>query len=112
VAGVVASVAGMVVQVALPAVGRAAIDDALLARTHALGPYIWALALLGVLRGLLSFASRFALFRMAYELEFDLRNILFEHLARLPFGFYDRVQSGQVISRANSDIRSVQLFLA
>ena len=49
---------------------------------------------LGVLRGLLSFSSRFALFRMAYELEFDLRNILFEHLARLPFGFYDRVQSG------------------
>ena len=48
---------------------------------------------------------------MAYELEFDLRNILFEHLTRLPFSFYDRVQSGQVISRANSDIRSVQLFL-
>ena len=37
---------------------------------------------------------------------------LFEHLTRLPFGFYDRVQSGQIISRANSDIRSVQLFLA
>jgi ATP-binding cassette subfamily B protein len=112
VAGVVASVAGMIVQVALPAVGRAAIDDALIARTDALEPYIWALLGLGVLRGILSFSSRFALFRMAYELEFDLRNILFEHLARLSFGFYDRVQSGQVISRANSDIRSVQLYLA
>ena len=29
----------------------------------------------------------------------------------MPFSFYDRVQSGQLISRANSDIRSVQLFL-
>jgi ATP-binding cassette subfamily B protein len=28
------------------------------------------------------------------------------------FGFYDRVQSGQLISRANSDIRSVQMFLS
>jgi ATP-binding cassette subfamily B protein len=30
----------------------------------------------------------------------------------MSFGFYDRVQSGQLISRANSDIRSVQMFLA
>ena len=75
-------------------------------RTDALEPYIWALLGLGVLRGLLSFSSRFALFRMAYELEFDLRNILFEHLSRLPFSFFDRMQSGQVISRANSDIRT------
>jgi ATP-binding cassette subfamily B protein len=29
----------------------------------------------------------------------------------MSFGFYDRVQSGQLISRANSDIRSVQMYL-
>ena len=29
----------------------------------------------------------------------------------MSFSFYDRVQSGQLISRANSDIRSVQMFL-
>jgi ATP-binding cassette subfamily B protein len=33
------------------------------------------------------------------------------HLSRMSFGFYDRVQSGQLISRANSDIRSVQMYL-
>ena len=38
--------------------------------------------------------------------------IMYEHLTRLSFSFYDRVQSGQLISRANSDIRSVQMFLA
>ncbi len=48
---------------------------------------------------------------MAYELEYDLRVGIYEHLTRLSFGFYDRVQTGQLISRANSDIRSVQMFL-
>jgi len=32
-------------------------------------------------------------------------------LTRMSFPFYDRVQSGQLISRANSDIRSVQMYM-
>lgn len=112
VVGLATSTVAMVAQVAIPAVSRGAIDDALTARTSALAPYVWALLVLGVVRGVLTYTYRYALYRMAYELEFDLRNVLFEHLTRLPFGFYDRIQSGQIISRANSDIRSVQLFLA
>ena len=49
--------------------------------------------------------------KTAYQIEFDLRNIMYTHLSRMSFGFYDRVQSGQLISRANSDIRSVQMYL-
>ena len=37
---------------------------------------------------------------------------MYEHLSRMSFSFYDRVQSGQLISRANSDIRAVQMYLA
>jgi ATP-binding cassette subfamily B protein len=48
---------------------------------------------------------------VAYSIEFDLRNLLYEHFSRMSFPFYDRVQSGQLISRANSDIRSVQMYL-
>jgi len=36
---------------------------------------------------------------------------VYGHLTRLSFSFFDRVQTGQIISRANSDIRSVQMFL-
>ncbi len=56
--------------------------------------------------------SRYFLFRSAYSIEYDLRVLMYRHMARMSFGFYDRVQSGQLISRANSDIRSVQMFLA
>jgi ATP-binding cassette subfamily B protein len=51
------------------------------------------------------------LFQTAYRIEFDLRNIIYEHLTKMSFPFYDRVQSGQLISRANSDIRSVQMYM-
>ena len=57
------------------------------------------------------YISRTNLFKVAYAIEFDLRNILYEHFTRMSFPFYDRVQSGQLISRANSDIRSVQMYL-
>ncbi len=57
------------------------------------------------------YISRTALFRVAYDIEFDLRNIIYEHLTQMSFPFYDRVQSGQLISRANSDIRSVQMYM-
>ena len=101
----------MLFQVAIPAVIRNAIDTALDDRTAALGGYVmWVLAL-GLGRAALTFAYRYGLYRMAYQIDTDLRVVLYEHLSRLSFSFYDRTQSGQVISRANSDIRSVQLFL-
>jgi ATP-binding cassette subfamily B protein len=110
--GIATSFVGMLVQVAIPAVTRSAIDDALVAKTAALGPYIAMLLALAAIRGAFTFTYRYALYRMAYEMEYDLRSVIFEHLSRLSFRFYDRIQSGQVISRANSDIRSVQMFLA
>ena len=112
VVSVVAAVIALVTLVAVPAVTRSAIDLALVDRTHALGPFVIALVILAVARGIFTYGYRYGLYRMAYLIEYDLRAIIYEHLTRLSFSFYDRVQSGQVISRANSDIRSVQMFLA
>ena len=60
---------------------------------------------------MLTYWYRSTLYTVAYDLESDLRSTMFGHLTRLDFAFYDRVQAGQLISRANSDIRSVQMFL-
>ena len=101
----------MLMQVAIPAVIRQAIDTALQDRTAALGGFVVWVLVLGVGRALLTFVYRYGLYRMAFEIDTDLRVVLYEHLSSLSFSFYDRTQSGQVISRANSDIRSVQMFL-
>lgn len=103
----------MLAQVAIPAVVRATIDGPLSGTEG--GRSLWSLVSilvgLGVGRGLLTIAYRYGLYRTAFEIDTDLRTLLYEHLSRLSFSFYDRTHSGQVISRANSDIRSVQMFL-
>ena len=73
--------------------------------------YVWWVVGLGGAGVVAGYVSRLFLFETAYAIEFDLRNILYEHLTRMSFPFYDRVQSGQLISRANSDIRSVQMYM-
>ena len=105
----------IVVRVLVPLVVGSAINDALVrpaaTRTH-LSHYVIELGILTVCGFIFGFISRYFLFRTAYAIEYDLRVLMYRHLTRMSFGFYDRVQSGQLISRANSDIRSVQMFLA
>ena len=110
VGALVAAVVAMVLGVLLPRITMGAIDTALDARTAPLSRYLWILGGIGLARGLLTYGYRSVLYRVAYDLEYDLRVLLYGHLTRMDFGFYDTVQAGQLISRANSDIRSVQMF--
>ena len=106
-----ASVIGLVSQVAVPRVVMAAIDSGLAQRSRPMSHFLIALGVIGAVRAVFTFTHRSLLYRVAYDLEYDLRVNMYEHFSRLSFSFYDRVQSGQLISRANSDIRSVQMFL-
>ncbi len=99
-------------QVAAPRVVMAAVDGALVDPTADLAPFVWALAGLAIARGVFTWGQRANLFRFAYDLESDLRVLLYAHLGRMPFGFFDTVGSGELISRANSDVRAIQLFLS
>ncbi len=103
-------------QVAIPAVIRETIDEALSGSDGgggglSLNGFVVLLLVIGVVRAVLTLAYRYGLYRTAFEIDTDLRTLLYEHLTTLSFSFYDRTHSGQVISRANSDIRSVQMFL-
>src|SRR5690606_23638769 len=105
-------VIALVAQIAVPAVLRAGIDDALESRTRGIAPYVVALVALAGVRFAFGGLYRYGLFRTAYRFETDLRALIYDKLTRLSFPYFDRTQSGQVISRANSDIRSIQLLLA
>ena len=108
----VAALLAMLVQVAIPALIGATIDKSLLSRAKPLSYFVYLLVALGIARGVLTYLYRYGMSRITFTLEYDLRTIIFDHLTKLSFSFYDKVQSGQVIARANSDIRSVQRFLA
>jgi len=105
------SFTGLVLQVQIPRLLAGAITNSIQRDTVPLGFYVWWIVGLAVVSGVAGYVARLFLMQTAYDLEFDLRNIIYEHLTRMSFPFYDRVQSGQLISRANSDIRSVQMYL-
>jgi ATP-binding cassette subfamily B protein len=105
------SFTGLVLQVQIPLLLNDAVTNSLQHATVPLWHYVRLVIVLALAAGISAYVSRLFLLRTAYAMEFDLRNIIYEHLTRMSFGFYDRVQSGQLISRANSDIRSVQMYL-
>ncbi|HEY5272944.1 MAG TPA: ABC transporter ATP-binding protein [Acidimicrobiales bacterium] len=63
------------------------------------------------IREISNYIGRRCLLTTAYSFEYDLRHIIYEHYMSLSFPFYDRVSVGQLISRANSDVRAVQQYL-
>ena len=112
IAAILATGAGAIV----PRVAGYAVDAAVADVDSAEGGSLWAfviaLVVLGIARGIFTYVYRYGLFSMGHRVEFGLRTLLFTHLSRLSFAFYDRVQTGEIISRSNSDIRSVQIYLA
>src|SRR5215218_3360655 len=65
----------------------------------------------GVLRLALTVVRRLVAGRVSLGVELDLRNRMYEHLLSLELGFFDRQQTGQLMSRATVDLQSVRFFL-
>ncbi|MBA2360416.1 MAG: ABC transporter ATP-binding protein [Actinobacteria bacterium] len=65
----------------------------------------------GLVRALLMMGRRLISGRQALGVEFDMRHALYAKLQRLSFGFYDKHQTGQLMSRATVDLQSVRFFL-
>jgi ABC-type multidrug transport system fused ATPase/permease subunit len=76
---------------------------------------LWMLALVvfavGLARALFMAGRRLISGRQALGVEYDLRDAVYAKLLRLSFGFYDRHQTGQLMSRATVDLQSVRFFL-
>jgi ATP-binding cassette subfamily B protein len=104
------SFVSLIFQTLVPKILMSAIDRLTPGHHQPIHGIVVAVLIIGLLAGVAGYLSRRFLFTTAYNVESDLRNLMYEHLTWLSFGFYDRVQSGQLISRANSDIRSVQMY--
>jgi len=65
----------------------------------------------GAARAIFMSGRRLISGRQALGVEFDMRNVLYAKLLRLSFGFYDRHQTGQLLSRATVDLQTVRFFL-
>lgn len=65
----------------------------------------------GVVKALLMLGRRLISGRQALGVEWDMRDAFYARLLHLSFGFYDRHQTGQLMSRATVDLQTVRFFL-
>ena len=64
-----------------------------------------------VLQGIFLFTMRMSLIRSSRRMEYELRNDLFDHFARLPAAVYRTRKVGDLMSRATNDLDAVRNFL-
>ena len=70
-----------------------------------------AILLSGLVRLVFSVLRRLVAGRLSLAVEVDMREVLYGQLQRLELGFFDRQQTGQLMSRATVDLQSVRFFL-
>ncbi len=100
-------------ELAVPWLTGDVIDDAIQPRdTDKLKFLIGLMLGAAVLRFVLMTIRRLVSGTMAVSIEYDLRNRTYSHLQRLSFSFYDRNQTGQLMSRATADVGTVRIFLS
>ena len=64
------------------------------------------------LRGLAGYGNRFFTEVLSQRVAYDLRNSMYDHLQKLSFAYYDKAQTGQLMSRATVDIEAVRTFVS
>jgi ABC-type multidrug transport system fused ATPase/permease subunit len=112
VVSIVLAVGSQAAQIALIWVTGRIIDHAIRPRdSHELWIFVWTIVGLGTVKALLMTGRRLISGRQALGVEMDMRNGLYARLVRLSFGFYDRHQTGQLMSRATVDLQGVRFFL-
>jgi ATP-binding cassette subfamily B protein len=99
-------------QITVPLVTAAVVDGPLAEGDRAgLVPLLGLALLFGVAEAALFFLRRWAMNKSSLQLERDLRGALYARLQRLPVSFHDRWPSGQLLSRAFTDMGTIRRFV-
>src|SRR3954467_773508 len=103
--------AAMATTAAIPWLTGRAIDQMREGDSSGLHVVAYAVLAAGVLRVVLTVVRRLIAGRVSLGVELDLRQRMYGHLQSLELAFFDRQQTGQLMSRATVDLQSVRFFL-
>jgi len=73
--------------------------------------YAGLLLAIAVGKGTFQFLLRWIVIGISRDIEFDLRNDLFEHLESLSYSYYQRNRTGDIMARATNDLSAVRNLL-
>ena len=108
---IAAAVAVEAADITIPLLAKAVIDDAIAHHDRGLLLPIGLLAVgLGAASATLSLIRRWVQGNAVADMEKTIRGDLYEHLQRLDPAFHDEWQSGQLLSRATTDLGSIRRF--
>ena len=106
-----AAVLGSLAQTVVPLVERQIVNGVILSHTSALWPWLVALIVLAAAAFAFAYARRYLGGRVALSVQYDLRNAMHDHLQAMDAENLDRMPTGQLVGRANSDTTLVQGLL-
>lgn len=112
-AGIGAALGASLTALGIPLLVQRIVDGPVLHQDlDALPPLLAAVVVLALLEPLLFWVRRRVIAGPATTVEKRMRADLYRHLQRLPIGFHDQWQSGQLLSRAVGDLTSIRRFVA
>jgi ATP-binding cassette, subfamily B, bacterial len=99
-------------KVAVPVLVSIAIDEGIEGQDlGVLIPLSIAVGAAGLVAAVFTGLRRYFAFREARRLEATLRDRLFAHVQRMHFAYHDETQTGELMSRGNTDLQQVQNFI-
>src|SRR4051794_13654729 len=105
------SILGQAVAALTPVAEKIIVDDVIVNHRRSLAPWLALLIAAGVFGFAAAFVRRYVGGRVSLDVQYDLRNAVYERLQRLDFASHDQMQTGQLVSRANSDVGLLQGLL-
>ncbi|RQD77649.1 MAG: ABC transporter ATP-binding protein [Candidatus Syntrophonatronum acetioxidans] len=102
----------MVLNIAVPQLIRIVIDRVImLEELHLLQFVTSGIIAIALFKALFTFLQRYSIDYASQRIIYDLRNNLYSHLQYLSFSYYNRMPTGQLMSRATSDVETLRRFL-
>ena len=110
--GCVCTVVANAVWIQFPRVIGIAVDDLKAGVTWAkIGEYAGLLIAVTIAHGILLFLMRWILIGISRDIEFDLRNDLFQHLEKQSASYYQEHRTGDIMARMTNDLSAVRMLL-
>jgi ATP-binding cassette subfamily B protein len=110
--GIACLLAATSLTMAVPWLFKRAVDGITAgASARTIGATLALVAAIAAVQAVVRTFSRFVIFNVGRDIEYDLRNDLFGHLERMPLAFYQSRRTGDLMSRLVNDVTAVRMLL-
>ena len=104
-----AMIGGILLSLAIPRLLGSAIDEAVGTGVHSRITLVaGTIVAVALVRGVLGYLDEYLFEQISQRIAHDIRNELFQKLQNLSFGFHDKQQTGNLMSRATADVDAIQ----